>query len=88
MFAIVEVWQQSGLSKKTFCAEQGITYHRFHYWHQRYKIRHVTPANDGPSFIPLDLRFNTASAELIYPDGRRIVFHQGVDAAYLKALLG
>ena len=87
MFAIIEAWRRSGLSKKIFCLEQQITYHRFHYWHQRYRRFNTPVGNDGPAFIPLELPSATASFELIYPDGRRLLFHQGVDAAYLKALL-
>ena len=88
MFAIIETWQQSGLSKKAFCTEQGITYHRFHYWHRRYKTHHTTAGTNVPAFIPLQLPATTASAELVYPDGRRLLFHQDVDAIFLKTLLG
>lgn len=88
MLALVEAWQQSGLSKKIFCAEQCITYHRFHYWHRRYKPHHTTGGTNVPAFIPLQLPATTASAELVYPDGRRLLFHQDVDAIFLKTLLG
>ena len=88
MFAMIETWQHSGQSKKTFCAEQCITYHRFHYWHRRYKTHHSTADTNVTAFIPLHLPATTASAELIYPDGRRLLFHQEVDASFLKTLLG
>ena len=87
MFAMIDAWRQSGLSKKIFCLEQQITYHRFHYLHQRYKLHNSPVSNEASAFIPLELPSATASAELIYPDGRRLLFHQGVDAVYLKALL-
>lgn len=88
MFSVIAAWSQSGQSQKAFCAEQNITYHRFQYWHKRYKDQHKTRVGADPAFIPLSV-FTTvpAAAELVYPDGRRLLFHQGVDVAYLKALL-
>ena len=87
MFALIEAWAQSDQSQKAFCAQQGITYHRFHYWHRRFKDQKEA-ALPGPAFMPLSvLAHASPSAELIYPDGRRLLLHQGVDAAFLKALL-
>jgi hypothetical protein len=88
MFSLLEAWAQSGQRQKAFCNDRNITYHRFHYWHKRYKDRNRAVAQTGPAFIPLSvLSPAPPAAELIYPDGRRLLFHQNVDAAYLKVLL-
>ena len=88
MFSLIDAWRASGLTQKVFCTEKGITGHRFNYWHTRYKDQHKASVQTGPAFIPLSVIAQApAAAELVYPDGRRLLFHQGVDAAYLKALL-
>jgi transposase-like protein len=48
MFPIVELWQQSGLSKKSFCKEQGIIKSVFLYWCRKYRDEYEP---DG--FVPL-----------------------------------
>lgn len=89
MFSMIEAWKQSGQRQKAFCAESNITCHRFHYWHKRYKEQSAAGhTGTAPAFIPLSVSATaTSAAELIYPDGKRLLFHQGVDAAFLKALL-
>jgi len=37
MFAMIADWQQSGLSKKRYCAEKGINEATFYYWFSRSK---------------------------------------------------
>jgi len=49
-----------------------------------------TPAKDiEPSFVQVQLPVieDKSCAEIIYPDGKRILFHQAVDVSFLKALL-
>jgi GT2 family glycosyltransferase len=48
MFPVVEAWQQSGLSKKSFCEEQVIIKSVFLYWVRKYRDEHEP---DG--FVPL-----------------------------------
>ena len=87
MFALIEAWSASGLPQKKWCADQGITVHRFQYWNSRYKAeRH---AGAAPAFIPVSLPTATFQpvAELHYPDGRRLLIHSGIDAQFLKTLL-
>ena len=91
MFLCIEAWQRSGLSKKVFCEQQGIPYHRLHYWHNCYRKQNSTCTDNLPStpssFLALEVYTNTGQAEIIYPDGKRLIFHQGVDVPFLKALL-
>lgn len=91
MFSLIEAWRSSGQPQQAFCTEQGITYHRFGYWHKRYREhkQSASAAVGSPAFIPLSIAGPAinAAAEIIYPDGRRLLFHQGVEATFLKALL-
>lgn len=97
MFALIEQWKTRGLSQKSFCQQHQIQYSVFHYWYKLYRKAHPqdtldnNPTHNASCFIPLHLQsaLSTLShTELIYPDGRRLVFHQQVDAHFLKALIG
>ncbi len=89
MFALIEACSTSGLTQKQCCAQQGITMHRFQYWKHRYKTQHVAEAASAVGFIPIILPSLPTQpiAELHYPDGRRLIFHAGTDALFLKTLL-
>jgi len=86
MFSYIDQWQQSGLTQKAFCQQVNLSYHIFHYWYKRYRNKESDPAS---SFIKLAVSSPSACspAELILPDGKRLIFHQGVSADYLKALI-
>ena len=86
MFDHIDKWQQSGLSQKAFCGQSDLSYHIFHYWYKRYRMRENKPAS---SFIKLGGCCPSVAShtELILPDGRRLLFHQSVSIEYLKALI-
>lgn len=91
MFDMISHWQQSGLSQKKYCVEQGIRYHVFHYWFKRYRDRNAD--NSQANFIPIQIKSSEADArnagiELILADGKRVLFHQPVSAAFIKAITG
>lgn len=91
MFTMITSWQQSGLSQKAYCKQQGIGYHVFHYWYKCFRDLQSPAKEQG--FIPLKIQpgdsLHTAGAhaELLLPDGRRLIFHQAVASDYLKALI-
>lgn len=90
MFAMVSDWQQSGLSQKLFCEQNGIRYHVFHYWYKRF--RDSQAVNKEATFIPLQIKpLQTVSAnagiELLLTDGRRLLFHQPVSTDFIKAII-
>ncbi len=90
MFALIEGCSASGLTQKQWCAEHAITMHQFQYWNRHYKAARYAEAVITPAFIPVSLPTLPAQpiAELHYPDGRRLVLHAGIDALFLKTLLG
>jgi len=87
--AMIESWQQSGLSQKQFCLQNNIAYHIFHYWYRRYRLKQTVGTGDAGDFIPLTINGSICAAciELQLPNGKRILFHQPVSAEYLKVLL-
>lgn len=88
MFSLIEVWKTSGKTQLDFCKEKDLAYHKFHYWFRKYNHQN-TPPEAGPAFVRMiPPTRSQGGMELIYPDGRKLVFHQGVDAAFLRQLLG
>ena len=85
--AMIADWQQSGLSQKKYCEQNNIAYHVFHYWHihSRYKA----DRGGSPAFVKLQTVSPPSGmhAELVLPDGKRLIFHQPLSADFFKALL-
>ena len=88
MFSVIVSWQNSGLSQRAYCEQHSLRYSLFHYWYKLYRDKQTTPASQN-RFVPLSIHASPAAAsvELLLADGRRLVFHQGVSADYLKALI-
>jgi hypothetical protein len=88
MFALIKRWEESDLTQKAYCEQTDIRYHVFHYWYRQYKDRNVLNTSTPPSFVSLKVDpFPTVSAELVMPNGKRLLFHQPVNVQVLKALL-
>lgn len=88
MFSLIEIWKKSGKTQKEFCHEKDIAYHKFHYWFKKYNGEQSR--NSEPTFMQVEVSESSSSRgiELIYPDGRRLIFHQGVEVSFLRSLLG
>jgi hypothetical protein len=86
MFANIEQWQLSGLSQKAWCEQAGTSYHIFHYWYKRYRDKNIISSTS--SFVKLKLQpVVMGYAELLLPDGKRLIFHQPVSSDFLKAII-
>lgn len=86
MFEHINAWKQTGVTQKSFCGQANIPYHVFHYW---YKVYRDLDKVDSGSFVKLQVNTAVApsSVELVFPDGKRLLFHEPVSADYLKALI-
>jgi transposase-like protein len=82
---ILSDWKASGQSIASYCKDHNIAYHGFLYWRKKLssfggsskkKFIKLTP----PSSTPV------LSTEIIYPTGKRIVFHYAVEVSILKQL--
>jgi hypothetical protein len=88
-FSIITSWQQSGLSQKAYCEQNGLRYYVFHYWYKCFRNLQLPAKGEG--FIPLSIKPSTATngypahVELLLPDGKRLLFHQPVSSDYLKS---
>jgi hypothetical protein len=89
MFSLIEIWKTSGKTQIEYCKEKDIAYHKFHYWFRKYSRQGSEPVPG--SFTQIKVGSQPVSAgfmELIYPDGRKLVFNHAVDADFLRSLLG
>jgi hypothetical protein len=88
---MITSWQQSGLSQKAFCEQNGIRYHVFHYWYKCFRDLQSPAKDEG--FIPLSIQPSRAingscvHVELLLPNGKCLLFHQPVSSDYLKAII-
>ena len=77
--ARIEKWRLSGLPAKAFCEQEGLVYHQFGYWRQKFSSVDGTPT--GSKLVPVTMttesRHTTASLEVILPNG---VVIRGIDA--------
>lgn len=64
----IQKWRESGLRKKEYCQQQGITISTFTYWITRIN------QSSGKGFVPLlpAPRPETSCIEVIYPNGVRL----------------
>jgi len=87
--AMINAWQQSGLSQKQYCLQNNIAYHIFHYWYKRYRDKQAGRGSGSAGFIPLTVNGASATGyvELQLPDGKKILFHGPVSVDYLKAMI-
>jgi hypothetical protein len=93
MFSLIEVWKASGQTQKTFCQEKDLAMSKFQYWYRKYQ--QSNPVTEGGSFMAVTVRSKAAAAkpvkpgsmEILWPDGRRLIFHQEVEASFLRSLL-
>ena len=90
MFSLIEIWKGSGKTQQEFCKEKDLAYSKFHYWLKKYNAHGSTPESSS-GFMAVTVKnrptVRGGGLELIYPDGRRLVFHQDVDLSFLRALL-
>jgi len=92
---LIESWQTSNLTQKQFCTQHAIAYSGFHYWFKKFREEDA-PSQEGLGFATVKIptshkkpveRQGSVQAELVLPDGRRVIFYQGVDVQFVRALL-
>ena len=90
MFPLIQQWERNGLRQKEFCDQHGIKLPVFRYWLRRYREEEQPAAEDAPGFVSIEMDapvIESALAEVIYPDGTRLVFKERVGLAFLQGLL-
>ncbi len=71
----IKAWESSGQSRKSFCEQHDLNYHRFGYWYQKFQRKVSAPASSESSkatgFIPVMAKHQTVNSglSLVMPDG-------------------
>ena len=89
MFAMIELWKQSGLSQRSFCEKESLKFYTFYYWFKLYRQQAKT-ADSKSGFVKLQIEKKTAAAALVeihFPGEVRLFFHEPVSPEYLKTLI-
>lgn len=90
MFPLIQEWEQSELRQKEFCIQHGIKPHVFWYWLRRYREEGQAAPQASPGFVSVEMEeapTESVLAEVIYPDGTRLVFKERVGLEFLQGLL-
>jgi len=89
MFSLIELWKKGDQTQQEFCKEKELNYPQFQYWLRRYK-QAVEPESSQSSFTQVKLKpqpIASGSLELVFADGRKLIFHQPVDVAFVRSLI-
>jgi hypothetical protein len=82
-------WQQSGLSKASFCHREGISKASFYYWSKKFAADF--PASNSPiGFSRIEVAdpvLPTPLARITYPSGISVELFGSLDPDRIKALL-
>lgn len=85
--AHIEKWRLSGLSAKVFCEQEGLVYHQFGYWRQKFSGTDVTSI--GSKLVPVTMttesRHISTGLEIILPNGMVI---RGIDESNASIVAG
>lgn len=90
MYGLMREWEGSELSQKEFCRQQGIKLAVFGYWLRRYREESRTDSGSTTGFVSVELAAGSvrgAWAEIIYPNGTRLLIKERVGIGFLQGLL-
>jgi len=88
-FTMIRKWESGGLNQHHFCTQENIPFHHFYYWLKKYRKENGLTASTG-KFIklsaPIKISPENIYAEITFPTGTIIRFHQKVRTSELKQL--
>ncbi len=94
-FDFVKSCKESGMVRKVYCKEHGVSLATFYNWHKKYRESEL---NTDEKFIPVVLSSQTKQPEqtiaknieieISYPNGVRVKLNQEMDLPMLRSLIG
>ena len=93
MLAYYKEWHESGLGKKAYCQQKGLTASTFFYWIKKLELQKESfpPLPSAAGFTELDFSLQADTPSLVleieYASGARLKFYRQVEASFLKSLL-
>ena len=88
MYQKIELWYQSGQSKKEFCESASLRLHVFDYWRKKYEAEAIG-CSSSPGFCEIQPAQGGLDSGLrvVYPNGVVVEFREFPDGQYLQSLL-
>jgi transposase-like protein len=93
MLAYYKEWQESGLGKKAYCTQKGLTSSTFFYWIKKLALQKEsfpTPsaaAGFTELTLPAQVDAGNIVVEIEYPSGVRLKLYRQMEASFIKSLL-
>lgn len=99
MFALIEKFEHSGMTRNEFCKQESVTYSTFQWWHGQYrqsKIADETAHFDTADFIPVQVapaqrshhQYQSHRCEIEYPGGTVLRLYGDIDPQMVLELIG
>lgn len=85
MYSLIEQWQQSEKTQKSFCREKGIAYHVFIYWLKKYRLE----KDQSGEFLTMEFPNpqNQSGIEIQFPNGIVVHLPSTMDLNEIKKLI-
>ena len=94
MRVVLENWENSGLSQRSFAVREGISYTTMQYWRRRLKVidaEATADADDCRGFVPVEVlapeSVETAKIELRIGDDLLLSIPTGLDSKELRRIV-
>ena len=97
MLAFYKEWQESGLGKKAYCTQKGLTTSTFFYWIKKLALQNQSFSSAITGFTEvalapqMDLAARPAAGKLVleieYICGTRLKLYWQVETSWIKSLL-
>jgi hypothetical protein len=99
MLAYYKEWQESGLGKKAYCGQKGLTASTFFYWIKKLALQkesNPTPSAAGFTELTLPASIQIPAdqvhsgglvLEITYASGTKLKFYRQMEASFIKSLL-
>lgn len=89
---LISTWKASGKSRKEYCQEQSIPYHRLNYWERVFnkEQRHSSRPNSKNKFIPIEVKegsIHQAGIEIKTPSGYSVKLFEPISLKVLIQVL-
>ena len=85
MYSLIEQWQQSEKTQKSFCREKGISYHVFGYWLKKYR----SEKDHSGKFLTMQFPIpqNQRGIQIQFPNGIVIHLPSTIELSEIKKLI-
>lgn len=93
MFSLMEAFEKSSQTQRSFREAHGVGRSTFQYWLRRYRQSQQEQPSVQDGFVPLEVRpvgapLSAAGIVITYNDGTRVELHTPAEASFIRQLIG